>query len=128
MKKIGLIVMAVLVTVMFASVSMAAISTSCNSCAKPCGVCSKQPCTCKAVSTCPQRCGMPYATCGSCSSCMKRSCAKPCATPCGTCQKPVCMEYKRDVLGNRVPVYTNLEGDAHNDTATGYEDTLVSGQ
>ena len=43
-------------------------------------------------------------------------------------RKPVCMEYGRDVLGNRVPVYTNLEGDALNDTATGYEAGLISGQ
>lgn len=134
MKRIGLTLMAVIVAVMFASVAVAAMSTSCSSGCVKCGVCNKQPCSCKSVTPCPKKPGMPCNTCGSasCRSCMK---AKSCATcvtakPCATCKPsvPACpMQYKRDVLGNRIPVYTNQAGDALNDKAAGYEGALVSG-
>jgi hypothetical protein len=39
------------------------------------------------------------------------------------------VEYKRDVLGNKVPVYTySKDGGANTDKATQYENTLISGQ
>jgi hypothetical protein len=38
------------------------------------------------------------------------------------------MTYTRDVLGKRVPAQTIMSGNGANDTATGYEPTLVSGQ
>ena len=64
MKKVVLATMAVLVAVMFASVAVAATSTSTSS-----------PCN---------KCGKP-----ACSSCVKpapcNKCATPCAKPCGTC-------------------------------------------
>ncbi len=134
MKKLGIMVLAVLVAVAFSAEAFAALSTSCNS-DRSCGVCAKQPCSacgknsCTSCVKCPPKPCMPNDKCGSCMSC--RTCARPCVTcpkPCAPCAKPVCMEYKRDVLGNRVPVYTNLEGDALNDTATGYESGIISGQ
>jgi len=113
MKKIGLIMMAALVAVMFASVAIAATSTSMSG--PSCGPCAKQPCMKASCSTCAK-------------PCMKAAC-NACAKPCNTCQpcKTVCVEYKRDVLGNKVPVYTYMGGDANTDTATGYEATLLSG-
>lgn len=135
MKKIGLMAMAVLIAVMFASVAVAATSTSYSGNTGKCGVCAKQPCVCGgSCLTCPKKPGMPCNTCGSssCRSCMK---AKTCGTcvaakPCASC-KPSCpapaMQYKRDVLGNRIPVYTDQAGDSHNDKATRYEGALLSG-
>ena len=37
-------------------------------------------------------------------------------------------EYRRDVLGSKVPLKTHEAGDALTDTATKYDDTLISGQ
>jgi hypothetical protein len=54
---------------------------------------------------------------------MKVSCA-PCVAPCA---KP-CDQYKRDVLGNKVPNQTIAAGNAMSDKATNYENTLISGQ
>lgn len=48
----------------------------------------------------------------------------PCAAPCA----PKCETFKRDVLGQKVPVQTVAAGDAVTDKATKYEDTLVSGK
>jgi hypothetical protein len=62
------------------------------------------------------------------------------SSPCSGYTKPVKQEaprapkqvveqgFKRDVLMNKVPVQTYLGGDARTDTATKYEETLVSGQ
>ncbi|MCM8791481.1 MAG: hypothetical protein NC938_07350 [Candidatus Omnitrophica bacterium] len=66
----------------------------------------------------------------SCSSCAKP--CKPCVKPCAPCAKPcapICVEYKRDVLGQKVPLYTyTKDGSAMTDKATQYENTLISGQ
>ena len=115
MKKFGLIALALLVVVMFSGVAFAGVSTSCNPCKPVCGK------SCDVCKPCPKPCG-PCNTCGT--SCY--TCTRPCA-PCYPCQ-PRVMQYKRDVLGNKVPVYTDPAGDALNDVATGYESTLVSGQ
>lgn len=50
--------------------------------------------------------------------------ARPAPAP----RQEVQMEYRRDVLGQKVPIYTHPEGDALTDEATKYEETLVSGQ
>ncbi len=110
MKKIGLIMMVVFVAVMFASVAVAATSTSCSS---GCGSCAKPSCAKASCNTCAKPC--VKAACN--------TCAKPASCAC----KQIVVEYKRDVLGNKVPVYTYAGGDANTDTATGYEATLVSG-
>jgi len=36
--------------------------------------------------------------------------------------------YRRDVLGTKVPLQTHKEGNALTDTATKYEETLISGK
>lgn len=54
---------------------------------------------------------------------MKVSCA-PCAAPCA----PKCDQYKRDVMGQKVPNQTVAAGNAMTDKATKYENTLVVGQ
>jgi cell division septation protein DedD len=38
--------------------------------------------------------------------------------------KPIDQTYKRNVLGQKIPVYTHIEGNAATDTATKYEDEL----
>lgn len=61
------------------------------------------------------------------------------SVPCSGYTKPVKQEsprpknvvieqYRRDVLGTKVPLQTHKEGDARTDTATKYEETLISGQ
>lgn len=56
--------------------------------------------------------------------------SSPCtAKPKAQAPRPaVLQDYRRDVLGSKVPVYTHKEGDAMTDTATKYEETLISGQ
>ena len=122
--------MAVAVAVMFAVPAFAAESTPCNTCAKPCA----KPC-----SPCAKPCVSPCAPCNTCTTpcmplpkvkvnwawpTMSVQCAAPCAAPCA---KP-CDQYKRDVLGNKVPNQTIAAGNAMSDKATNYENTLVSGQ
>ena len=109
MKRLGLIVLTMLVVIMFASVAVAATSTSYSGCSK----CGKSSC---------RTCVKP--ACNKCAKPSCNTCAKP--SPCTSC-KQVVVEYRRDVLGNRVPVYTNLAGDALNDQAAGYEGALYSG-
>jgi hypothetical protein len=41
---------------------------------------------------------------------------------------PIEQDYRRDVLGQKVPVYTHEAGDALTDTATKYETQLVTGE
>jgi len=41
---------------------------------------------------------------------------------------PVEQDYRRDVLGQKVPIYTHEAGDALTDTATKYESQLVTGE
>ncbi len=115
MKKGVLAVMAIAVVVMFASVAVAATSSPCTSCAKPC-------------STCAKGFKLPNLFPSSCGSCAKpcSTCAKPCA-PCSPCAK-VCDGFKRDVLGNKIPVQTVQAGNALTDKATKYEENLISGQ
>lgn len=139
MKKAALIVMAVAVAVIFASVAIAAESTSMSS---PCAKCGKPACTtCVKASPCPS-CAKPG--CVTCPKCAKPGCpactklpkvtvnwnwpimkiepgtAAPSAKPCD--------QFRRDVMGNKVPNQTYLPGNANTDKATGYETTLVSGQ
>ncbi|MBN2453627.1 MAG: hypothetical protein JXB40_05130 [Candidatus Omnitrophica bacterium] len=118
MRKVILTVMAIFVAAMFASVAVAATSSPCTTCAKPCNTCAK-PCNtcatpCKPL---PKVCidwRWPKVTLDKCA---------PCA-PCG----PVCVMYKRDALGQKVPVQSmTAVGDANTDTATKYENTLISG-
>lgn len=61
------------------------------------------------------------------------------SVPCSGYTKPVKQEaprpkqpaeegFRRDVLMNKVPVQTYKAGDARTDTATKYEETLVTGE
>jgi hypothetical protein len=135
MKKAALIVLAVVVAVMFAVPAFAAESTPCNTCAKPCNTCAK-PC----VKPCPKPCATPCAKpCNTCTTpcmplpkvcvdwkwpSMKVECPAPCPAPCAQ----VCPEYKRDVMGQKIPNQTVKAGNAMSDKATNYENTLVTGQ
>ena len=116
MKKIALVVVVIAVAFMFAGVADAA---SCRSCAKPCTTCPKP-----GLKLFPSS---PCRTCSPCNTCRPCNVCKPCK-PCVPCQ-PMCVEYKRDVLGNKVPVWTyTKDGGARTDKATQYEATLISGQ
>ena len=95
-------VLAVLIVMLFAVSTIAFADCGCNTCAKPCNTCSK-PCN---------TCSKPCNTCGS---------------PCNTCCEKVAQAYKRDVLGNKVPTQT-YDGGTNHDTATKYENTIVSGE
>lgn len=134
MKKAALIVMAVAVAVAFAIPAFAAESSPCSSCAKPCSTCAK-PC----ATPCAKPCATPCAPCNTCTTpcmplpkvcvdwkwpTMSVECAQPCAAPCA---KP-CDQYKRDVMGQKVPNQTIKAGNAMSDKATCYENTLVTGQ
>lgn len=119
MKKLALVVMAVAVAVMFAGIADAATSTSCSSCAKPsCSKCAKPSCSSCSGFKLPNL----FGSCGTC----PKPCA-PCAKPCAPC-KTVCDGFKRDVLGNKIPLQTVKEGNALTDKATKYEENLISGQ
>lgn len=73
-----------------------------------------------------------FADCG-CNTCAKPAC-NACSKPCNTCSKPcntcgcdkVAQAYKRDALGNKVPTQTYAGGTNH-DTATKYENTIMTG-
>lgn len=52
--------------------------------------------------------------------------AKP--RPAPAPREAVDMSYRRDVLGQKIPIYTHHEGDALTDEATKYEETLMSGR
>ena len=106
MKKLALVVMVIAVAVMFSGIADAATSTSCTSCAKPCSTCAKPSCS---------SCAKPAAACPKCV-------ANPCA-----CVK-VTDGFKRDVLGNKIPLQTVQAGNALTDKATRYEENLISGQ
>ena len=75
-----------------------------------------------------------FADCGTCAKskpCNTCAQSRPCntcrqASPCGTCDK-VAQAYKRDVLGNKVPTQT-YNGGTNHDTATKYENTIVTGE
>jgi len=119
MKKAALIVMVVAVAVMFAIPAFAAESSPCNTCAKPCAKSCAKPCN-----TCSTPCSpLPKVSVNWAWPSMKVTPCAPCATPCA----PRCVEYKRDVLGQKVPVQTTAAGTALNDTATKYESTLITG-
>ena len=133
MRKVTLMVLAVFVAVMFASVAVAATSTSCSSCAKPCNTCAK-PASCnKCAKPSCNTCANPgnifktmankvsniVSPCGKCGKATCNTCAKPCVTE---------QKFKRDVLGQKVPVETVMAGDAMTDTATKYEAGLITGK
>jgi len=133
MKKVILTVLAVFVAVMFVSVAVAATSTSCGSCAKStCNKCTKT----SSCNTCAKPCNVFKAVADKvndvispCNKCAKPSCNK-CVKPCNTCAKPCVTEqmYKRNVLGQKIPVETAMSGDAMTDTATKYEAGLITGK
>ena len=108
MKKLALVVMVIAVAVMFSGIADAATSTSCTSCAKP--------------------------SCSSCSKGFKLPNLFPSSSPCTSCAKAPCAcvkvtdGFKRDVLGNKIPLQTVQAGNAMTDKATKYEDNLISGQ
>ena len=101
-------IVAVLVVMLFAVSAVAFADCGCNTCAKssPCNTCAKaKPCN-----TCSQ--SRPCSTCGN---------------PCNTCCDKVALAYKRDVIGNKVPTQT-YNGGTNHDTATKYENTIVTGE
>lgn len=53
---------------------------------------------------------------------VKEVCKKECPAP-----TTVVQSYRRDVLGQKVPVETHKEGDALTDKATKYEEQLLTG-
>jgi hypothetical protein len=119
MKKAALIVMAVVVAVMFAVPAFAAESTQCNTCAKPCNTCAKPCNTCTTPCMALPKVSVDWKWPKVC----VEKCA-PCKTPCPCA--PKCVEYKRDVLGQKTPAQTVAAGDAKSDTATKYENTLIT--
>ena len=131
MKKLALVVMVIAVAVMFSGIADAATSTSCTSCAKPCSTCAKPSC-----SSCSKGFKLPNLFGSSCNKCAKPSCSS-CAKPAAACPKCVanpcaCVKvtdgFKRDVLGNKIPLQTVQAGNALTDKATRYEENLISGQ
>ena len=118
MKKVALVVMVIAVAVMFSGIADAATSTSCTSCAKPsCNKCAKPSCSSCSGFKLPNLFGSCAKPCNTC---------KPCA-PCKPCEK-VCDSFRRDVLGNKIPIQTVQAGNAMTDKATKYEENLISGQ
>jgi len=125
MKKVALIVMAVAVAVMFASVAVAATSTSTSSSTSNCPSCVKPGCV-KCITCAKPGCNacakLPKVTMNWAWPTMKIEPGTATTSP------KVCDQYKRDVMGQKVPNQTVAAGNAMTDKATRYENTLVVGQ